>query len=319
MMKTSIKNHAAQAMLAVAFFLISLGNVYAYTIPTYEECVAYGGASSETCLMSVGTNSELIEALEDGLDPNEHFIYSIDYEGEKRSPLGALLTSQNYSFFFCEINQSVVAEKTKTLLAYGANPELPWFSEGIYYEGMEDLNRNYKYHPRTLLEIANYFRNEMLTKERGENWICENGSDRGMKIDAWYDVWKDIISAFNSADSTQPGSLELSITDGCRDGRDIQYRIFGYSTSSPSGEYIGMGPESGLVYIADDSGEKVTNTYACKTEDGETVRSWCYGADRPDGDYWGVGIDGEEGCDDCCASCPATGTSARWMDLICDG
>ena len=129
--------------------------------------------------------------------------------------------------------------------------------------------------------------------------------------------WSDQIAT--DSESTQPGSLELSITDGCRDGRDIQYRIFGYSTSSPSGDYIGMAPESGLVYIAKDSGGKVTNTYACKTEDGETVRSWCYGANRPSGHYWGVGIDGDKGCEECCASCPTTGTSKRSMNLICDG
>ena len=121
-------------------------------------------------------------------------------------------------------------------------------------------------------------------------------------------------------DGRGPGSLVLNIKDACNDGRDTEFRVFGYGSSQPSGRPIGQGPESGLVFVARNVGAAVTSTYSCRTTRGQTVRSWCYGARaRGATGHWGVGIDASERCTGCCTTCPSTGTSSRSISLVCIG
>ncbi len=130
--------------------------------------------------------------------------------------------------------------------------------------------------------------------------------------------WEELAMASPPSLDSAQGQLELSIVDACRDGRDIEYRIFGFRDDSPgSSKHIGVAPGSDQVFVAQDNGVEVTSRHNCKVDTGETVRSWCYGAKDPDG-FWGVGIDGEEACQGCCTSCPETGTSSRSIQLTCD-
>ena len=103
------------------------------------------------------------------------------------------------------------------------------------------------------------------------------------------------------SDAPPPSSnIELSITDACNDGLDIQYRFFEY-TSSRSGSLVGVWPGGGRAYVTLGLNRRGTHRLACTS--GRLV---CYGAEpqqRGARYYWGVGIDGDESCSSCCARC----------------
>ena len=105
--------------------------------------------------------------------------------------------------------------------------------------------------------------------------------------------------------------VELSVIDRCNDGEDIQYRYFEF-TSSSSTRPVGVWPGGGLVYFT--RGLSVTNTNRLRCNTGRLV---CYGGESRDTQryYWGVGIDGDEGCSRCCVTC-RPGRSAEW-NLLC--
>ena len=111
-----------------------------------------------------------------------------------------------------------------------------------------------------------------------------------------------------------PG-ITFRVTDACNDGYDMNYRFFANDAGS---DVIGVWPEAGRVYVTRGLGETHTHTLACTSE---TVKI-CYGARREsssrDNSYWGVGLDGDEGCSDCCNSCPTSGvTTPRERRLTC--
>lgn len=109
----------------------------------------------------------------------------------------------------------------------------------------------------------------------------------------------------------QPSVLAFSVEDGCNDGSDIQYRFFEQRNGSLTGH---RWPGGGRVYVTPRLGESVTTRLSC---DAGTYA--CYGAEPRSGgaSYWGSGIDGDQGCTDCCYSCPVSGERAVRKRLTC--
>ena len=108
--------------------------------------------------------------------------------------------------------------------------------------------------------------------------------------------------------------ITFRITDACNDGYDINYRFFAYDASD---DVVGAWPGGRLVYSARRLEETHTHRLACTSD---TVKI-CYGAQREsssrDNSYWGVGLDGDEGCADCCYSCPPSGVVDAGRRLTC--
>ena len=108
---------------------------------------------------------------------------------------------------------------------------------------------------------------------------------------------------------TSSGSnIELSITDACNDGENIQFRFFGFLSRRP----VEVWPSGGLVYVTRGLNQKHTSQLSCTS--GRLV---CYGGESRDTQryYWGAGIDGDEGCRSCCVTCRSN-VSQSWR-LTC--
>lgn len=110
-----------------------------------------------------------------------------------------------------------------------------------------------------------------------------------------------------------PG-ITFRITDACNDGYDINYRFFDYDASN---NRVQTRPGGSHVYTTRRLGETYTHTLACPSN---TVKI-CYGAQRErssgDNSYWGLGLDGDESCADCCISCPSIGVVTGGRRLTC--
>lgn len=85
---------------------------------------------------------------------------------------------------------------------------------------------------------------------------------------------------------------------------DLTWNIQSYHPNSVQLEFYSSDrnaawPGGGEIYVLDDS---EVHTYPLNCQSGETI---CYGAwvDGDSSTYWGAGLDGELGCDDCCYSC----------------
>ena len=103
--------------------------------------------------------------------------------------------------------------------------------------------------------------------------------------------------------------IEWTIEDACADGQDIHFRFF----QIRSGNVVRVWPSSSRVYVAP-FGEPVTATLdPSQPELGGKI---CYGAEAGNR-YWGIGIDGDEGCDDCCLAVPTAGTVTESFQLVC--
>jgi len=92
-----------------------------------------------------------------------------------------------------------------------------------------------------------------------------------------------------------PNSMTWEIIDLCDDGFNIWFKFF----TQESGW---VWPEKNS-WSTDSYGKRVTQEIAC------TNGTWiCYGAEPSNADgYWGVGLQGDEGCEDCCSLCePST-------------
>ena len=91
-------------------------------------------------------------------------------------------------------------------------------------------------------------------------------------------------------------------SNGC--SNNVNMRFFQYvsrASSAPSGQW----PSGNNVYVIN-PGSTHQQTLACTP--GRLV---CYGGTDPNnpGSRWGVGIDGDQSCTDCCKTCPSTGNS----------
>lgn len=96
---------------------------------------------------------------------------------------------------------------------------------------------------------------------------------------------------------------EWWIADFCDDGLDVEWRLFSQSENW-------SWPGDGGVFVTPGFGIDQFERTFC--EEGETI---CWGAVAGDR-QWGVGIDGDLPCDDCCFDCaPATYPIG---DLKCD-
>lgn len=110
----------------------------------------------------------------------------------------------------------------------------------------------------------------------------------------------------NPAPQPPPGTSNMtwSLSDGCNDGRGMRIRLYDKTNNL-------LWPNQSQVYVIGPGGT-FEETIACRT--GARI---CYGAetDPANTSYWGVGIDGTRGCDNCCFTCD-TGRVAR--NLVCN-
>ena len=101
-----------------------------------------------------------------------------------------------------------------------------------------------------------------------------------------------------------PTQIRWTVSDECSDGLGIQVRFF-----DTTGNLVW--PADDLVYRAD-PGDSVSQLLDCEKD-----HQICYGAETypGSGTYWGVGINGTSGCDDCCTEC--SGNLTRSVNLTC--
>lgn len=101
------------------------------------------------------------------------------------------------------------------------------------------------------------------------------------------------------------GTLVWPFEDSCSDGYTTQLRFFDAANGL-------IWPSNDEVYILEGS-----NTYSLRCRTGADV---CYGA-QPNNPftnaYWGVGIDGDQSCTDCCYTCPAGEVTLPQRTLTC--
>ncbi len=90
-------------------------------------------------------------------------------------------------------------------------------------------------------------------------------------------------------------SMRWVLTDGCNDGRGLRTRFFDKTNNL-------MWPDAERVYVAGSGGSVEVSLGA---NAGATI---CYGAakDPDDRTYWGIGLDGNQGCASCCYTAAAT-------------
>ena len=103
------------------------------------------------------------------------------------------------------------------------------------------------------------------------------------------------------------GGVGFTIENACSRTDEIQWNLHGFNSS---GDKVSVLPEPGRVYVTG-FGETRRQSVSCMIEgSSEIVTQMCYGG-RPRDDsstnFWGVGIDGDEVCDDCCSPCPLSG------------
>ena len=83
-----------------------------------------------------------------------------------------------------------------------------------------------------------------------------------------------------------------TMSDRCNDGKPIHYRFM----EEENGRFVWFWPDANRVYVVDEFGEETTTINVRAVGD-----KICFGAETPDGrTYWGVGLDGDQRCDDCC-------------------
>ena len=135
-------------------------------------------------------------------------------------------------------------------------------------------------------------------------------NDSTSRLDYW-DVSKDNNSGETSGDTSDNDSgggnsvsMTFRISDGCSDGEGFRVRLFDKTDNL-------VWPEPGRVYVLD-PGETMDFPIACRP--GNKI---CYGAQTTTGNdhYWGIGLDGDQGCDSCCYTCQSQGLGGG--NLIC--
>ena len=86
--------------------------------------------------------------------------------------------------------------------------------------------------------------------------------------------------------------MTLTIADHCSDGLGMHFRMFDRDNNL-------IYPNSSQVFVIGPGGSS-TQTINC--DPGARI---CYGAvtNPPNGSHWGIGIDGNFGCDNCCFTC----------------
>ena len=105
--------------------------------------------------------------------------------------------------------------------------------------------------------------------------------------------------------------MELTVVDQCPDGEDIQYRFFEFVSRS-STRPAGVWPGGDRVYVTRGYSLRTTSRLRCTA--GRLV---CYGGESRTTQriYWGIGIDGDKSCSQCCVTC-RSGVNTGWS-LTC--
>jgi hypothetical protein len=87
-------------------------------------------------------------------------------------------------------------------------------------------------------------------------------------------------------------AMTWTISDGCSDGRGLQVKFYDRTNG-------GVWPTSSTHYLASPGGS-VVRTLSCTR--GARI---CFGAttDPSTTTYWGIGLEGNRGCDSCCNAC----------------
>lgn len=98
-------------------------------------------------------------------------------------------------------------------------------------------------------------------------------------------------------------AMTWTISDGCNDGRGIQFKFYDRTSN-------GVWP-SASTHWTTGVGGSASRTLSCTR--GNRI---CFGAttDPMTNTYWGIGLEGNRGCDNCCYAC-ADGSVAR--NLTC--
>ena len=108
------------------------------------------------------------------------------------------------------------------------------------------------------------------------------------------------------------GTIKFRITDACDDGQAIHYRLFQDESNDNSPWAARWPSEQDKAYVARADGAEGFSRIPCP---GKRV---CFGAESADRRRrWGVGLDGNQGCSDCCRSCPDSGEADFVKRLIC--
>lgn len=106
-----------------------------------------------------------------------------------------------------------------------------------------------------------------------------------------YDMTLNIASSVNPPPPpTSNSTITFTITDGCNNGIQIQYKFYDFTNNL-------VWPSSSTHYTTLAYNASYTHNLSCRT--GASI---CYGA-RSASYYWGVDVDGSKYCPDCCISC----------------
>ena len=103
--------------------------------------------------------------------------------------------------------------------------------------------------------------------------------------------------------------ITWAMRDSCNDGRDIEYRFFAVNNNQITGAW----PGNNRVYVAKEKGRSDSHTLPCSAG----YNKICYGGQSAGGRWWGIGLNGQERCTDCCWSCPASGESKNTVNMGC--
>ena len=100
----------------------------------------------------------------------------------------------------------------------------------------------------------------------------------------------------------EPDTFTLTNTDTCNDGRPVEFRLFEQiGDVTPSSR---RHPGGNQVLVTRELGQAGITRISCQA--GTNI---CYGGRvRGTSNYFGVGVDGSEGCTDCCTPCGSTRT-----------
>ena len=156
--------------------------------------------------------------------------------------------------------------------------------------------------------------------------VCgDNETDSGEVCDGNSVLCETLDSSYygNAACNSSCGGYEMdscmefqevtvSLTDQCDDGEDILFRLFQFADSD-SYNYDRFWPEdSSKVFVSNGLNQEAATKIYC-----EKSKLICYGGKPEDSDstYWGVGINGNKGCEGCCFECQ-DGVE-KSIDLIC--
>ena len=171
-----------------------------------------------------------------------------------------------------------------------------------------------------------------LQDSRGGRLAVDDDSGTGVNFRIQYNLQPGTYYVRVSAYRTRTGSYAVhasflgpsppptsgvvfTLSDGCNDGSDIQYRFFEYDRWLNGNTVAGDSPTSASdLYVTQGFGQRREHALRCTPGKGV-----CYGASiRNRSDYWGAGIEGDEDCTGCCTRCPSTGsgnTIAGTIDL----